>query len=329
MTGIPDFWLRRGLAAYLLWPLALLFRAVVGLRRLGFQSGLFRSQRLPVPVIVVGNIFVGGTGKTPLVLWLAETLRARGRRPGIVTRGYGGSASSWPQAVTAQSDPAQVGDEPVLLARRSSCPVMAGPDRVGSGLALIEHHGCDCLISDDGLQHYALQRDLEIVVIDGKRGLGNGFLMPAGPLREPPARLRSVNLLLSNGGPSAWTAHHFSLRLDSARQLVDGGTGRALTDFAGQEVHAVSGIGNPQRFFDALRTSGIKVIPHAFPDHHPFRSADLEFADGHPVLMTEKDAVKCEPFAKAHYWVVPARTELSTSTRQTLEACLEHCLSSR
>ena len=314
--------MRRGPTAMLLLPLAQLFRAIVCLRRLGYRKNLLRSHRLPVPVIVVGNIFVGGTGKTPLVLWLVEALKSMGLRPGIVTRGYRGRATSWPQTVTADSDPSLVGDEPVLLAQRGNCPVMAGPERVISGRGLIETHGCDCIVSDDGLQHYALQRDLELVVIDRTRGLGNGLMLPAGPLREPPGRLRSVDMLLANGGPSALTDHFFTLALENTVALDGSGETRLLSDFAGERVHAVCGIGNPQRFFDALAEQGLQVIPHPFADHHPYQPADIRFGDELPVLMTEKDAVKCRTFARPYHWVVPARTVLEHGTRRALQECL-------
>lgn len=318
MSGLPEFWLRRGPPALLLLPLALLFRLIVSIRRLGYRKGVLRSYRLAVPVIVVGNIFVGGTGKTPLVLWLVEALRGMGLHPGIVTRGYRGRATSWPQKVTAASDPVLVGDEPVLLAQRGDCPVVAGPDRVAGGRVLVEDWGCDCVISDDGLQHYALQRDLELLVIDTKRGLGNGLMLPAGPLREPAGRLQSVDMVLANGGPSGLTAHHFTLELESAICLAPGGEAVPLDRFAGRQVHAVCGIGNPQRFFDALAGHGIRVIPHPFADHHAYQAADIGFGDELPVLMTEKDAVKCRAFAGENHWVVPAETVLADGAQQGL-----------
>ncbi len=329
MTGVPDFWLRGGGRAFLLLPLSFLFRLVASGRRLAYRLRLLRSHRLPVPVLVVGNIFVGGTGKTPLVLWLARFLAGRGMRPGIITRGYGGRASNWPQPVPADGDPFLLGDEPVLLARRSGCPVMAGPDRVQAARSLLELHGCDVIVSDDGLQHYALQRDLEIVVIDAARGLGNGHVIPAGPLREPRRRLKSVDVLVANGGPSSLTGYYFTLRLTRAVRLTAPAGSQPLSAFSGKQVHVVTGIGNPDRFFAALARFGIQVIPHPFADHHPFSHRDIVFDDALPVLMTEKDAVKCEGFADERHWSVPAETILTEATERVLKARVQGVLQSR
>jgi len=297
------FWSKRHPLGLLLWPLSLLFGTLAGVRRLLFRLGLLRRHRVGVPVIVVGNISVGGTGKTPLVVWLARHLERRGLRPGIVTRGYGGGATRWPQQVRGDSDPTAVGDEPVLLARRTGCPVAAGPDRVAAARALLQFHDCDVVISDDGLQHYALARDLEIVVVDGVRRLGNGRLLPAGPLREGAWRLRRADLVVVNGegGPGEYSAR---MRPEQVRNLR-GAAPRSLNDFAGRRVHAVAGIGNPERFFAMLEKAGLEVQRHPFPDHHRFTASDLDFGDLDPVLMTEKDAVKCEAFSQPDHWYVP------------------------
>jgi tetraacyldisaccharide 4'-kinase len=294
----------------LLLPLAGVFGLVVGLRRLLYRLGVLRSTGFPVPVVVVGNISVGGTGKTPLVIWLTEYLRGRGWRPGLVSRGYGGGARHWPQQVRGDSDPASVGDEAVLLARRGGCPVCVGPDRPAAVAALLAHSDCDIVISDDGLQHYALRRDLEIAVIDGVRRFGNGWLLPAGPLREPRRRLRSVDLVVVNGAEPHRGEYAMRLRRPEVVPLAGQGGPEPLGRFAGQAVHGVAGIGNPERFFDLLRAQGIVVLAHAFPDHHRFRAEDLVFEDPElPVLMTEKDAVKCRRFAAANHWVVRVDAE--------------------
>lgn len=328
MTGFPDFWLRTTPRTLVLLPVAAVFRVVIFVRRLAYAVGLLKTFRVGAPVLVVGNIFVGGTGKTPLVLWLVRYLRTMQLQPGIITRGYGGQAENWPQRVTAESDPAQVGDEPVLLAQRGGCPVVASPDRRQAAETLINEFGCNVVVSDDGLQHYRLRRDLEIVVLDAARGLGNGHLLPAGPLREPRSRLRSVDLLVANGGPSWLTPYYFTLRLGKAWNLQDPSRRVPLTEFGGDQVHAVTGIGNPDRFFAAVARYGMQVIPHPFADHYPFEQKDIEFDDNLPVLMTEKDAVKCAGFASARHWVVPAETVLTAETERALQsrtrAALDH-----
>ncbi len=287
-----------------LLPFSLLFGAAVGARRLAYGLRLRRQTRFRVPVLVVGNITVGGTGKTPLVIWLAHHLRGKGWRPGIVSRGYGGRARHWPQQVRPDSDPMVVGDEAVLLARRTGCPMCVAPDRVAAVRALLQHTDCDIVLSDDGLQHLPLGRDLEIAVVDGRRGLGNGWLLPAGPLREPASRLRRVDLVVSNG---FWREGVPVMEVAAARivPLREGAGGvHALSEAAGRRVHAVAGIGHPERFFELLRRHGLEVVPHPFPDHHRFQARDLRFESDLPVLMTEKDAVKCRRFAGKNHWVV-------------------------
>lgn len=258
---------------------------------------------MPCAVIVVGNLSVGGTGKTPLVIWLVARLRALGFVPGIVTRGFGGSATA-AQLIDAAQDPGIAGDEPLVLARRSGVRVAVGRDRPAAARLLIDA-GCDLIVSDDGLQHYKLARDCEIVVIDGARRFGNGWPLPAGPLREPPARLAEVDAIVVNGGRIAEPGA-ISMRLAARDAVALGGGGtRALSSFAGNAVHAVAGIGNPQRFFDMLRAQGIDVIPHALDDHARITAADISFADLKPVLMTEKDAVKCQELADNRHWYIP------------------------
>jgi len=299
---LDHYWQKVNGVSLLLLPLSLLFALLAGMRRMLYRIGVWRVRRFAVPVLVVGNITVGGTGKTPLVIWMAGHLRRLGWRPGIVSRGYGGGARHWPQQVRADSDPAAVGDEAVMLAAATGCPTCVGPDRPAAVEALLGHTDVNLVISDDGLQHYALARDLEIAVIDGVRRLGNGFLLPAGPLREPASRLRRVDMVVVNGQARPG---EFSMkrRQPEIRPLL-GGAPAAAGSFAGRRVHAVAAIGNPQRFFELLGRLGMQVEPHPFPDHHPFRAEDLRFDDGLPILMTEKDAVKCRRLACRNCWVV-------------------------
>jgi tetraacyldisaccharide 4'-kinase len=322
MKRLNHYWYTRSTWLVLLTPLSLLFRILVRLRRAAYRKGLLRSHRVALPVIVVGNITVGGTGKTPLVAWLAAYLGEQGFRPGIIARGYGGRAASWPQQVRVDSDPAVVGDEAALLAGLTGCPVAVGPNRVAAARALIEYNECDLIISDDGLQHYALQRDIEIVVIDGVRRFGVGFMLPAGPLREPVSRLREADLLVVNGIGGAGE-HQMKLKSGAACNLRDEGVTRKLSDFRDHRIHAVAGIGNPERFFQSLRQVIRRVEEHAFPDHHRYRAADLRFDDDAPVLMTAKDAVKCRRFATGNEWYVPVRAELSEDFQKRLNALLE------
>lgn len=287
-------------------PLAFLFLALAGLRRLAYRHRLLKVHRLPVPVIVVGNISVGGTGKTPLALWLARSLRRAGWRPGIVSRGYGGRQTG-PAPVQADSDPAEVGDEPLLLAQRAGVPVWIGRRRAQAGRGLLAAHPeVNVLIADDGLQHYALARDVEIAVVDGVRRFGNGRPLPAGPLRELPWRLDTVDAVVVQGGDAEWLrvrAPVYRMQLEPVRlrHLRDPGRTLPLEWLVGRRVQAVAGIGHPERFFDLLRSLGAEVRPHAFPDHHAYRSGDLPEGT---VVMTEKDAVKCIGLARADDWVL-------------------------
>jgi len=315
MGSFERHWTRLTPISLALLPASVLFCGVVWLRRTLYRFGWLPQVRLPVPVIVVGNITVGGTGKTPMVLWITDLLKTAGFRPGIVTRGYRGTSRSWPQEVTIESDARLVGDEAVLLARRSGCPVVAGPDRISDGRRLIEL-GCNILVSDDGLQHYRLVRDLEIAVIDGERRFGNHLCLPGGPLREPVKRLQSVDVRITQGTPAPGEAG-MQLLPDHFYRLTPPMDKQETETFRGARVHAIAGIGHPERFFSALRGMGIDVIPHAFRDHHDFQPADLEFGDDLPVLMTEKDAVKCQRFGKSHHWVlsVTARPETGLADR--------------
>ncbi|HKO88298.1 MAG TPA: tetraacyldisaccharide 4'-kinase [Burkholderiales bacterium] len=288
-------WYRLSWLSCLLAPLSLLFLFVVVLRRAAYSTGLLAQGSLPVPVLVVGNFVVGGTGKTPLVLWLVEGLRRLGWRPAIISRGYGGGSDA-PREVRPDSDPGEVGDEPLLLARRSNVPVFVGRRRLEVGRKLLASYpDCDLLVSDDGLQHYALARSFEIAVEDS-RGYGNGLLLPAGPLRELPSR--SVDAIVLNGGPDrvgVWKmdvtpAEFYALHAPTQPVAADG--------LRFKRLHAVAGIGHPQRFFDMLHGLGLVFVSHPFPDHHVYRPEDLQFADCDAVLMTEKDAVKCSGFGR-------------------------------
>lgn len=314
---LEHYWYSNSPLAWLLLPLSGLFFLISFLRRTLYRYGLLESYRPTIPVIIVGNITVGGTGKTPLVVWLSQFLSEQGFNPGIITRGYRGEAAEWPQQVSTASDAVMVGDEAVLLAQRTGCPVVAGPKRTDS-VKRLEQQGCDLIISDDGLQHYALQRDLEIAVIDGERRTGNGFLLPAGPLREGTGRLQHVDLVVCNGGKAEQGEFQMRVTASKAIRLADPQQSRPLSDFSGETVVAVAGIGNPERFFSTLRQAGIQVIERLFPDHHRFSAADLNVGD-HPLLMTEKDAVKCRTIAPPGSWVVPATAMLDDNLIQNLQ----------
>jgi tetraacyldisaccharide 4'-kinase len=301
MHWLERHWYRKTPVSLLLLPVSWIYCLLMALRRQLFRIGLFSSVRLPVPVIVVGNITVGGTGKTPLVIWLAGFLRQQGLRPGIVLRGYFGSAVDWPLAVTPQFDPDVVGDEAVMLARQSACPVVADPDRARGAENLVREHHCDVILSDDGLQHLRLARDIEIAVIDGERRFGNGYCLPAGPLREPVSRLRDVFLRVANGAPEQGELGMTLMETGLCRVNAPD-TYATVGSFRGETVHAVAGIGNPARFFAQLRRLGYQVIAHPFPDHYRYRPADIRFNDNLPVIMTQKDAVKCERHARDNVW---------------------------
>jgi tetraacyldisaccharide 4'-kinase len=310
LARFPEHWLRISPLSALLIPVAWAFAAAVSARRALYRAGVLESRRVRVPVIVVGNLIVGGAGKTPLVLALAARLRESGYRPGIVSRGYRGTRTE-PGVVGVDDDPRAAGDEAVLLAQRSGCPVWTARDRAEAALRLLETTpGCDVIISDDGLQHYRLARDVEIAVED-ERGLGNRLMLPAGPLREPATR--RTDAVVINGRMHAGQredkerkqersqgAFHMALEPDGfypIGETADGAVAIASEDLAGRRLHAVAGIGNPDRFFHLLSKMGLRFTPHAFPDHHRFTAQDLDFPECDAVLMTEKDAVKCARFA--------------------------------
>ncbi len=318
---LTRIWYGRNAIATMLAPLSWLFCGVVLLRRWVYEKGLIRTHRPRLPVVIVGNATVGGTGKTPLVIWICRFLKDHGFRPGIVARGYGGKASHWPQQVRPDSDGGTVGDESVVLARRSACPVAVGPKRAAAVDALIRHTDCDVIVSDDGLQHLALARDIQIAVVDGVRGFGNGRCLPAGPLREPPSSLKRADLIVSYGKPRRGT-YRMDYEPMSPRRLLDDRLG-SLATFAGKQVRAVAGIGDPERFFFQLRELGLDVLELPFADHHRFQAMDLDFGDELPVLMTEKDAVKCKPFAGPDHWYLPVDAKLHPQFGPRLLALLK------
>ena len=317
----PPWWLK---------PLSGIYAAASWLHHFAYARRWRRVVRLTRPVIVIGNLSVGGTGKTPLVCWLAVRLADLGFRPGVVTRGYGGSAPG-PRLVQASDDPNTVGDEAILLGRRSRVPIAIGRDRPAAAQLLI-NAGCDVIVSDDGLQHHALARDCEIIVVDGARLFGNGRLLPAGPLREVPEHLKNADAVVVNGGPAviganASVAGALRMRMAATDAVsLRYGTLKGLGGFAGQSVHAIAAIGNPRRFFDMLRGFGIKVIDHPLPDHARLQIGDISFPDDLPVLMTEKDAVKCRDIAGPHHWYVPVGVVFAPGDAEKLRGIVAQSL---
>lgn len=305
-----------------LLPASLLFGLIAAVRRLLYRSGILKAQRLPVPVVVVGNITVGGSGKTPLALWLVQQLRNAGWHPGIVSRGYGGSATA-PRAVAPLDSAAEVGDEPLLMAQRELCPVWIGRDRPAAARALLNANpGCDVIVSDDGLQHYRLARDVEIAVVDGHRRFGNGLLLPAGPLREPVSRLKTVDAVVVNGGADmadgigGRAQFGMQLRGKTFQNLLNPQTTAPAAAFATMRLHAVAGIGHPERFFKYLESLGLAIVRHPLPDHHRYSPADIAIPDADAIFMTEKDAVKCASFATEKCWVLRVDAEIDAALAQ-------------
>lgn len=309
MFALQNLWARKSALTVLLAPLALLFALVSRLRRLAYRRRWLQAVAVGVPVVVVGNITAGGSGKTPLVIWLVNRLRSQGYRPGVISRGYRGHARGCVE-VQRDSPPALVGDEPALIRLKTAAPVVVGRDRAAAARALLERHpGVDVIVSDDGLQHYRLHRDIELAVIDAATGLGNGWPLPAGPLREPPGRLRHVDAVVQVVRGAAQPRPHDSFpawRADytagQAWRLRAPQERMALRELPPHDWLAATGIGRPQGFFAMLDAHGLHYRPRAFPDHHVFRPADLPA--GGAVLMTEKDAVKCREFAGPDWWAV-------------------------
>lgn len=315
-------WFQKQWATFTFWhiiliPLSWLFGIVASLRKYLYQHGWLKSYRLNVPVIVVGNINVGGTGKTPLVIWLAEQLKLAGYKPGIISRGYGGSARQVTE-VLPDSNAIVAGDEAVLIAARTNCPVFVSADRVSAGQHLLKAYPeCNVIISDDGLQHYRMQRNVEIVVYDSVKGFGNGALLPAGPLRESKARLKTVDAIVSNGVDRRESSKCFNpitmqLVATDFYNLADvqkKANAKALTQQG--SILAIAGIGNPQRFFDQLSNLGLQFESRAYADHYVFQAQDFEQVSANVILMTEKDAVKCRAFTQTNFWVLPMSAEVN------------------
>lgn len=308
-TLINETWYSKNTLTHVLRPLSLLFCGIVAIRKALYSLKIFKQIKLDVPVIVVGNITVGGTGKTPLVIWTAKYLKESGFTPGIISRGYMGKAKSWPQQVRPDSDPVIVGDEAILISRQAKCPMAVGPNRIEAGLALLKYSDCDVIISDDGLQHYALQRSIEVVVVDGVRRFGNGYCLPAGPLRESVNRIDKADFIVTNGIAKQG---EYAMRYSGKElvNLLDPESKLMLSEYKGKKVHAVSAIGNPQRFFDYLRSQGLDIIEHSFPDHYMYLKSDITFDDNLAVLMTEKDAVKCQRYEIKNCWYLPIDVEM-------------------
>lgn len=307
------------------WFLRILVKPYIGIASLVGAQQRAHANRLPVPVVVIGNISVGGTGKTPCVQWLTGCLRELGWHPGIVSRGYGGQGP-FPRQVDPDSNPALCGDEPVMLARTTQAPVVVAPDRVAAAYFLMARDpNVDIILTDDGLQHYRLARDLEFCIIDGRRGYGNGWRIPAGPLREAVDRAELATLLWVNGAsadPYGEKAIRFDLRITHAVNIVTGER-RNLSQFANcGTFYAFAGIGHPQRFFDALRAQGLQPETRVFPDHHVFRCGDFKGTGETPVLMTEKDAVKCSRFKRENLWSVPVQVEMKPAASERVKKCL-------
>ncbi|OZG73455.1 tetraacyldisaccharide 4'-kinase [Hahella sp. CCB-MM4] len=325
---IERVWYGKNLWWLLFLPLTFVYMSVVLFRK-GYYR-LIRGDKAvsDVPVIVVGNVTVGGTGKTPLVMALVGYLESIGYRPGVISRGYGGNASVYPHVVEPEDSPAVSGDEPLLIRRRAGVPVVVDPNRTAALGCLLDKFHCNVVISDDGLQHLKLPRDMEIVVIDGARGLGNRWCLPSGPMRESAERLKNVDFVIANG--KAGLPVDYEMTLKPTRLVaVNGDEVQATELFAGRTVHAVAGIGNPERFFSTLEALGMKVVRHAFPDHHVYQADDLVFEDGFPVVMTEKDAVKCGAFKVKELWYLEVEGGLSKAFFGQVGQRLQEISSSR
>lgn len=321
MTLLEKAWYQKNwynpLVLLLLWPVALLFWLVSTFRRRLYQSGVLASEKPSVPIIVVGNISVGGNGKTPVVIRLAQALKQLGYRPGVLSRGYGGKSKNYPLSVDEKSDSSVIGDEPALMKQHIDCPLVVDPNRPRGARHLVDFHKCNLIICDDGLQHYALQRDVEIVVVDGIRRFGNGLLLPIGPLREGRWRLSTVDFVINNGGEAQNGEHLMSLEPGRLVNVKYPNQSKSINDLHGQVI-AAAAIGNPQRFFNLLLSKQVKLKDClSFSDHHQFTVNDLP---KETVLMTEKDAVKCTDFAHEDWWYLPVSAKLTDDFKQQLLA---------
>ncbi len=318
---LNEVWYKDHFVGTWLMPFSFIFTDVVKFRRWMYKKGYKPVEKLPVPVIIVGNITLGGTGKTPLVIYLVQQLKERGFNAGVISRGYGGQSESWPLRVTAESDALLVGDEPVLIAQQAGCPVAVGPVRADSARLILEHEACDVIISDDGLQHYALHRDIEIAVIDGERRFGNNFCLPSGPLREPQERIQEVDFVICNGGEAE--EKEILMQLEGAYAInIQTQERKPLAEFKDLSCHAMAGIGNPQRFFDSLKQYGLDFQATSFPDHYVYTKKDICYKGVQAVLMTEKDAVKCLALASEDHWFVPVQAKIDNQFIDNLIALL-------
>jgi tetraacyldisaccharide 4'-kinase len=321
MKPLQHYWYHSGFLVWLLLPISWLYCAIAIIRRRLYQLNILKSYSAQVPLVIVGNIVAGGTGKTPLLMALCEYVQQHGYRPGVVSRGYGGNIAGIKQV--QEDDPAQlVGDEPLMICQRTKVPVAVGADRVAAVDFLLQNNQCDIVFSDDGLQHYRMKRNLEMAVVDAARGFGNGFCLPAGPLRERVSRLNEVDIVVYNGaGKDLASECSYSLKILGLTPLHGEGC-RSLSSFADRPVHAVAGIGHPARFFLQLREHGIDVIEHAFPDHHIYRQDDFSGWHEGCIIMTEKDAVKCRHLSLADAWVLAVTADFSSTLRSRLDSML-------
>ena len=323
LQTIEKTWYRESPLSVLLLPLSLTYGALIRLRAAAYRFGFLQPLEVGVPVIVVGNLTVGGSGKTPLVIQLVQLLVREGFSPGIVSRGYLGRATKTPCLVQEGADPKLVGDEPLLVHQQTGCPVVVDRDRVRGAQHLINECGVDIVVSDDGLQHLRMMPTVEIVVIDGDRRFGNGYLFPAGPLRESISRLNTVDFVVTNGGPVLPGEHQMHATIDEAVRLTTGERW-PLSQFVEMDVHAIAGTANPSKFFSDLRLAGLKLRARSFPDHHSYQSSDLKDLYFSTVLMTTKDAVKCQKIAGPDWWAVPQTTEIDNSLEEALLKLLQH-----
>lgn len=306
-------WYRLNIISFLLLPVSWLYQLLVFIRRRLYLGGIKGQKKPPLPVVIVGNITVGGTGKSPLIIALVELLQANGFKPGVISRGYGGSHSGEPLSVTAMSDALVVGDEPLMIVQRTGVPLMIGQNRVAAADAMWQSNDVDVILCDDGLQHYPLARDLELSVVDVERQFGNGFCLPAGPLREPVSRLKHVDFVVYNGS----LVHQYGFMLEPLIAIpLQGGGAIPVGSFVGQKVQAIAGIGHPQRFFNALVAHGLDVATTAFQDHHQYSLSDFDSTRTQPLLMTEKDAVKCRSLALENAWYVPVSADLTDGLKE-------------
>lgn len=316
-----EVWYGEHTLKYVLIPFSYLFQLIVLIRRIAYSAGVLPTRRVSVPVIIIGNLTAGGTGKTPLTIWLAKHLKDKGHTPGIISRGYGGSSSKTPQQVRTDSNPEQVGDEPIIISKNTGLPVAVCQNRYLAAEALIKHHSVDVIISDDGLQHFGLARDLEIVVIDGARRFGNGYCLPAGPLREPKSVLNHIELLVSNGKAQRGE-HPMEFEAGKLHKVNEPHVTIDIAQLNGQTVNAVAGIGNPKRFFTLLSNLGMQVNRFPNPDHYHYQQGDLDFSDQLPVVMTEKDAVKCLEIAHDNCWYLPIKAKMNDAFVMRLDKTL-------